>query len=431
MDIALPLVMLLVLLLAGMPIGFALLVTGALGISLVASPDTMLGVLQTLPYRSTTSYSLVTIPMFVLMANFITKGGLGRDIFESLRQWTGRLPGGSVIATIYASAGLGAICGSSAAAASTMGQVAIPELKRQGYSPALSVGAVAVAGTLAIMIPPSTGLIFYAILTEQSIGAMLIAGIVPGLIMALALSAGVLAWAIPGQRRGTIPRGTAFSLKQKLYSSRLLWPFVVLIVAIVGGIYFGVVSAIEASALGAAISLLMLVLLRRITWPEMVHGIKDTVYVTTMIYIIILGAHAFGQFLSMSRVPSRMLEALTTAGLGRWTVMLLILLAVLVMGFFMDQLAILSLSLPLIFPVIMELGFDPIWFGIVMILLAEIGLVTPPMGLNVFVAAGAANEPVEVGFRGIWPFVGIMFAVLALLLLVPDIATFMVPADLS
>lgn len=423
MTIALPLLLLLLFLLAGMPVGFALLTSGALGIMMVTSTDVMLGILATLPYRSMTSYSLVTIPMFVLMASFITKGGLGKDMFDSLRMWSGRLPAGSVVATIMASAGLGAICGSSAAAASTMGKVAIPELKRQGYSPELSVGSVAVAGTLAIMIPPSTGLILYAVLTEQSIGAMLLAGVVPGILLAVAMAGAVTLWAIRAQRVGTVPRGSAYSLKAKLYGSRLLWPFLVLVLAIVGGIYFGVVSAIEASALGALISLVLLIAMRRITGREILDSLKDTAYITTMIYTIIMGAHAFGEFLTLSAVPTKLLTSLTSVGLGRWGVLLVILLAILIMGFFMDQVAILSLAIPLVFPVIMALKFDPIWFGIIFTLLAEIGLVTPPMGLNVFVAAAAGEEDVSVGFRGIMPFLGVMFAVLVLLLVFPGIAT--------
>lgn len=430
LDVALPISLLVLLIIGGMPIGFALMISGTVGITMVTSWDVTLGVLQTAPFRDTASYALVTIPMFILMAEFITKGGLAKDIFEALKTWTGRLPGGAVVATIFASAGLGAICGSSAAAASTMGKVAVPELKRLGYSSSLSVGSVAVAGTLAIMIPPSTGLLLYALLTGTSIGGMLLAGILPGVLMACALAGVAFYRASTAIRRGEATRGQRYSVREKLRVSTTLWPFLILIFTILAGIYSGAVSAIEASALGAFVALLILIVLRRITFKEFVDASLSTGRLTSMIFIIIAGAGLFGYFLTVSRVPDHLLEAMLSAGFGRWAVLGVILFSIFVLGFFMDQIAILSLAIPIVFPIITELGFNAIWFGILFTCLAEIGLVTPPMGMNVFVASAASGESPEDGFRGTWPYVCMQLVVLMVLIAVPSISTFLVPAGL-
>lgn len=431
MDILLPTLLLVSLLLIGVPIGFSLLISGAVGVAMVTSVTTTLALLQTAPFRETAHYALVTIPMFVLMAEFITKGGLAKDIFNSLKTWSGRVPGGAVMATVFASAGLGAICGSSAAAASTMGRVAIPELKGLGYSPSFAVGSVAVAGTLAVMIPPSTALLLYALLTGSSIGGMLIAGILPGILTALAYAAVAFVLARAAIRRGEASRGAAYAIRDKLLSSTTLWPFLVLVGTILAGIYTGVVSAIEAAGLGASMALLILVVLRRITFSEFIDSVKGTAHLTSMIFIIIAGAAIFGYFLTVARVPSMVLGSLTSAGIGRWGVLILILLGILVLGFFMDQIAILSLALPVVFPIIQDLGFNEIWFGVLFVALAEIGLVTPPMGLNVFVASAAGNESVETGFRGVWPYVGIQVLVVVVLLAFPAISLVLVPSGLA
>jgi tripartite ATP-independent transporter DctM subunit len=430
-DVVAPIALLVLLIVTGIPIGFALMISGIVGISMVTTPDVALGVLQTLPFRESSAYALVTIPMFVLMAEFITKGGLAKDIFDALKLWSGRVPGGAVVATIFASAGLGAICGSSAAAASTMGRAAIPELKRLGYSPSFSVGSVAVAGTLAIMIPPSTGLLLYALLTGTTIGGMLIAGILPGILIAVAFAVLAVVRARRAIARGEASRGSRYTIGQKLAAASTLWPFALLIGGILYGIYSGIVSAIEASALGALLALVILVVLRRISGSEFVDAVRGTAQLTSMIFIIIVGAGLFGYFLTVARIPDKLLESLVSAGLGRWGVLLVILFAIFVLGFFMDQIAILSLAIPIVFPIVQNLEFDAIWFGILFTCLAEIGMVTPPMGLNVFVASAAGGETAETGFIGVWPYVAVLGVVLVILILVPQISTALVPASLG
>lgn len=430
MDVALPLLLLAALLLAGVPVSLSLLTSGFVGTYLVGGAGIALGIIRTEPFRETASYALITVPMFVLMAEFITKGRLAQDIFSSLQAWSGRVPGGAVVATVYAGAGLGAICGSSAAAASTMGKVAIPELRKLGYAAPFSVGAVAVAGTLAVMIPPSTVLLLYALLTDTSIGAMLLAGIVPGLFTATALALYVAFRARREVRSGTAHPGRAYSLREKLVSARSLWPFAVLILAVLGGIYTGVVSAIEASALGAACALVILAVLRRLTLRDVGDALRDTAHLSSMIFMIIVGAGIFGFFLTLARVPDQLADLMIDAGIGRWGILGLILLGIFVLGLFMDQIAIMSLTLPIVFPIVTGLGFDAIWFGIVFACLAEIGLVTPPLGLNVYVASAAGGETPETGFKGVWPFVLVMLGVLACLVAFPGLTQVFVPENL-
>lgn len=419
MDLIIPIGVLLVLVLIGAPIAFALFASGIIGILLVSSPEVLFGMLQTVPFAEASHYGLLTIPMFILMAQFIARGGLAADIFNALTIWTGRLPGGQVIATIFGSAGLGAISGSSVAAASTMGKVAIPELKRSGYSPSFAVGSVAVAGTLAVMIPPSTALILYALLTETSIGSMLIAGIIPGIVTAIAFALVALVRTLQARRRGEAPRGARYSLAAKARATKTLWPFGVLIFGILYGIYSGIVSAIEASGLGAFLALVLLAALRRISIPQFIDAVRETVYLSSMIALIIVGATVFGYYLTLAGVPSLLVDSLTAAGLSKYPVLFILLGVFLFLGFFMDQIAILSLMVPLSFPIVTGLGFDAVWFGILIVALAEIGLVTPPLGLNVFVASAAGGEPVEVGFRGVWHYVAAQLGVIGLLITFP------------
>lgn len=432
MDILIPFVLLFALLLAGLNVSLSLLAAGVVGIILVDSPTTALALFATEPFREAANYALVTIPMFILMAELITKGRIASDVFTALRAWTTRLPGGTAIATMYAGAGLGAVSGSSAASASMIGRVAIPELKREGNSPEFAVGSVAVAGTLAVMIPPSTVLLLYALLTGTSIAGMLFAGILPGLVTATILALYVLIRSryVARSRPATAPAAHDARPVRAGRALLSIWPFAVLIVAILGSIYLGLASAIESSALGVLFSLVILVVMRRVSFADVLHALRDTVHLTSMIFMIIVGAGFFGVYLALSQVPVRLAETIAELGIGRWGVLLIILLAVFVLGFFMDQVAIMSLTLPIVFPIVSELGFNAIWFGVLFACLAEIGLVTPPLGLNVYVASSAGGEPPEVGFRGVWPFVLVLLGVVGLLIAVPDITYVLVPEGL-
>jgi C4-dicarboxylate transporter, DctM subunit len=424
MSTLLPLLLLVILLVVRLPVGFALILSSAVGILMNSSFDAMMGVLRTAPYRGTSSYVLVTIPMFILMAHFATQSGITNNIFSSLNKWLGRLPGGVALATVFASAGLGAISGSSAASAATMGRVAVPEMKRLGYDTKFALGAVAASGTLAIMVPPSNGLILYAIITQTSVGAMLIAGIIPGILSALLYALLVIYWA--STHKDMAPPSETYTWAERFRSLSSFWPLPVLIGLVLGGIYTGAVTVIEASAIGAFSTFIIMILMGRMQWQPFLNAIRRTAYTTTMIFTIIFGAHMFGNFLAMTQVPQRLITAAVDADVSRWLFLLAGLAVVLVLGFFMDQVAILVLTLPILFPLVMEFGFHAVWFGIIFTKVAEIGLITPPLGLNVFVTAGAANESVTTAFRGVWRFLIVDVFTLGLLLSLPILSLWLV-----
>lgn len=420
MLILLPFVVLFALLLIRTPVAFSLAISGAFGILINSSGDAALGILQTVPYRAVSHYTLLTIPLFILMAQLAVSSGMADDIFDGLHKWLGRVPGGTAIATVLAGAGLAVVSGSSAASAGALSKSAVPPMLRHGYSKPLALGTVSAVGTLAIMIPPSNGLILYAIITENSIGAMLIAGVLPGILIALAFVCLVvyLARREPAVRRASIPH----SLGEKLSSLRSFWPIPVLSVAILGGIYSGAVTVVEAAALGAFLMLCLVVLVGRATVSSVIQAFTRTTYLTSMIFFLIMGAKIFGYFLSMTQVTTVILESTLESGMSRWVLLAVVLLILMVLGAFMDQTAILVLTLPVLYPVLMTAGYDPIWFGIIFTSVAELGLLTPPLGLNVYVASGAVGARVEDGFRGVWPFCVTHVALLLVFIAVPDIA---------
>jgi C4-dicarboxylate transporter DctM subunit len=418
-----PIALLLVLLALRLPVAFALIVAGSVGVYLAASMDAVVGLLQTIPYRSTTSYALLTIPMFILMAQFATHSGLTRDIFSSLRLWLGWLPGGLALSSLMASAGLAAVSGSSVASAATMAKVAVPEMRRHGYSATFALGSVATAGTLAVLIPPSTGLVLYGIITETSIGDMLLAGIIPGVVTTGILAAVIIGWGV--RHRGTVPAPTSATWVERFSSMRSFWPIPVLIVLVLGGIYSGAVTVVEASAVGASAMFVVLLISGGNRVQALHDALADTARITAMIFTIIFGAHVFGAYLSLAAIPQDLLALVQDAQLSKWAVLGFVVVLLLIMGCFMDQVAILVLTLPILFPLMTSLGFNPIWFGIVVIKLGEIGMITPPLGLNVFVASQAAGEPVEVGFRGVWRFFVAELFALAVLIAFPALSTWL------
>lgn len=418
-----PLLLLVVLLALRLPVAFALLVSGIVGVGLESSFDAVLGSLETVPYRSSTQYALLTIPMFVLMAQFATYGGMTREIFRSLNLWLGRLPGGVALAALLGSAGMGAVSGSSVATAATMSRVSVPEMKRLGYSRSFALGAVSSAGTLAVMIPPSTGLVLYGLITDVSIGAMLLGGILPGILSTFAFAVLIISWAM--RRRDLLPEVARPTWRERLASLRGFWPIPPLIVLVLGGIYSGAVTVVEASAVGAMGMLVVLLALSRRRGRAISESLTETAQVTTMIFTIIFAAHIFGTYLSLAGIPQDLTSLIEGAELSRWAVLVLVSILLLIMGAFMDPVAIMVLTLPILFPVMTDLGFDPVWFGIVVIKIMEIGVITPPLGLNIFVAARAAGEPVEVAFAGIWRFVLVELVTLSILCAFPIISTWL------
>ncbi|MBC7132741.1 MAG: TRAP transporter large permease [Roseovarius sp.] len=410
------------LLVAGMPIGFAMGIAGTVGLYLIGGVNLALGILSVAPYRNTASWLLTAIPLFILMAEILAASRISSDMFRAANRWVGHLPGGLAVATVFTSAGFGAVSGSSTAATATMARTVAPEAEKYGYDRGMIVGTVAAAGTLSIMIPPSVVLMVYGIITETSIGGLFIAGILPGLITALSFAGITMIWA--SLDRGAAPAAQRHGWGARFASLRDLWPVVVLFVFVLAGIYSGAVTVTEAAAVGCFGALLIaVVMLRRMGWRDFMGALERTTRPTAMIFTIIIGAHIFGYFVTLTMAPQALVSYVNGLEIGPGMVILILIVIYVLLGCVMDQLAILILTMPIVFPMVMELGYSPIWFGILVTKTVEIGLITPPIGMNVFVASSITGVPLKRVFVGVLPFVLAEFAVLALIAFFPGIVT--------
>ena len=412
---------LLALLFLRMPIGIAMALVGALGIAVLNSPDAALHVLGSYPYSHAAVQALSVIPLFVLMGNFAAVSGMSADLFAAAYAWLGHRRGGLASATILACAGFAALSGSSVASAITMGRVTLPEMRRYNYDPRLATGVVAAGGTLGILIPPSTVLVIYGILTEQSIGKLFLAGFLPGLLLtALFIVTVALVCAV---RPAFGPPGPRATMPERWAALGRAVPFFVLLVATIGGMYAGVFTVTEASAVGAGLTLVHALWRRQLTRPLLADALLQTVRTTAMVFLILIGAHIFSPFLAMSRIPVDLASALTGMALAPLVVVAVILVAYVVLGMFLEGFAILVLTVPIVFPIVLALGYDPIWFGIFMVIVLEMGLISPPVGINVFVVKGVAEDvPMGQIFAGIMPFWVAMMVCVALIVAFPQIA---------
>ncbi len=419
----LPIILLLVLLVVGMPVAFAMGVSGTIGIYMLGGMDTLMGILGTSPYRSAASFLLTTLPLFIFMAEIISATNITRDLFNAAHKWLGHLPGGLGIATVMACALLGAMSGSSTASAAAMSSIAIPEMVKFNYKKHMAAGVVAIGGTLAIMIPPSIPMIVYGITTETSIGKLLIAGVFPGLLTALFYSVGIIGWVKLDPE--VAPLISPHSWRERFFSLKGIWPALVLITLVIGGMYSGFVTATEAAAVGAFGALMLGLAMHRLTWRSFSTAVKSTLRSSTMIFTIIIGAMILGYYMTISLFTQSAISYITSLPIGRWGVMMILVVVYLMLGCFMDQIAILLLTLPLTFPLATGLGFDPIWFGVIVIALAEIGLVTPPVGLNSYVVSSVSKVSLEETFKGAGIMLIFEAVVLAILLAFPQISTWL------
>lgn len=424
MVVTITLILLFVFLALGMPIAFALGISGSIGLIMLGGFQMFGGILQTTPYESVSSYLLSTIPMFILMAEFMTASGITKDLFFAANKWLGRLPGGLALAAIFAGTGMAAVSGSSTASAATLSSAAVPEMRRYGYQMDFSLGVVSIAGTLAVMIPPSIALILYGILTETGIGSLLIAGIIPGLLTAIGYMITVFIYVklrpeVAPQVKEVVP------LKEKFESIKYTWPMLLLIVAVIVAIYTGIVTPTEAGALGAFVAFLIALAMRRLTVQKVNQALSRTLRSTTMILFIVIGAMIFSYFVTVTQVTQNLISFIQASDISKWVVLAAVVVIYLILGMFLDQIAILILTLPFTFPLITSLGFDPIWFGVIVTKTVEIGLVTPPVGLNVFVASGVTGVTPAVAFRGVILFVFVELVILLLLILFPALSTWL------
>lgn len=419
MILLLVLATLFVLLAIGAPVGFAMGISGALGLWLTGGLDMLLGILQTTPLTSVSSYELITIPMFLLMAELVLVSGVADGLFRAAAAWIGRVPGGLGMATALAGAGFGAVCGTSTASAATLSSTSLPAMLKQGYEPKLAAGVVAISGTLAMLIPPSIALVIYGLLAEVNIGKLLIGGVIPGLLVtgAIMLTVYFLVWQEPSRA----PRPIAIAFREKVKLLREVGPMLVLFGLVTGIIYTGIATPTEASAIGAFGAFVIAAYRRTLTRAAMLHAFRRAAHSSCMIAMILLGASIFGYFFTLTQVTQQLVHWVGALDVSRWVIIVLILAGYIVLGSFMDQIAILVLTVPIVLPLIKSLGFDPLWFGVIKIVTAEVGMITPPIGLNCFIVSRYAQRPVTEVFHGTLPHFVAHLIVIAIMVMFPQI----------
>lgn len=416
--------LLLVLILLGTPIGFALILTGILGFGYLVSPYAALSLLAKEIFLTLSSYSLAVLPLFFLMGQIAFQAGMSKRLFATAYVWLGQLPCGLAIAAIGGCAGFSAISGSSSATAATMGTVALPEMRKYNYDLSLATGSIAAGGTLGILIPPSVVLIIYGIQTEQSIGKLFVAGILPGILLTglFCITVLILAWLNPNLG----PRGPKTTFRQKLSALPGLLEALLLFGLVMWGLLDGWFTPTEAGGVGALGALCLGLVRRQITWKAIGHATVETTRIVVMLFVILAGAMVFGKFLAVSRIPTALAEWAVSLPVSPVVVLCLVLGIYALGGCIMDALSFLLVTIAVFFPMVQRLGFDPIWFGVIIVILLEMGSITPPVGINVYVIKGVAPD-VELGtvFKGILPFFVTMVVCIFILILFPQIALFL------
>lgn len=408
----------------GLPIGFGMMLVGVAGFAWIVGWGPAFAMFGQLAYETSLSYSLTVLPLFILMGNFITQSRLSEELYNLAYAYLGHRRGGLAMATLVACGGFGAICGSSLATAATVSKVAIPSMRQYGYADSLAAGSVAAGGTLGILIPPSTMLVLYGILTETDIGALFIAGILPGILGVVLYSLAVAA--VTAYRPELGPPAERVPRAERWRAIGKVWGVLVLFAGVMGGIYFGVFTPTEAAGMGAGGAFLFVLARGALTWKGLFTVLVETARTTSMMFIVLIGAMLFSNFVNVAGLP-----AVLTGWLGQlqtepMLVLLAILVIYLVLGCLLETLSMLVLTIPVFFPIVHMLGFDPVWFGILVVVAIEISLITPPIGLNVFVLASVLPDvSAPTIFRGIMPFIAVDILRLAIIVLVPGVALYL------
>ncbi len=414
------------------PIGLAMLICGMAGNYLINGTwIPILSQMKSMPFETFSNYSLSIVPLFLLMGQFATRGGMSKALFKAAEAWLGHLKGGVAMAAIGACGGFGAICGSSLATAATMGQVALPEMKRFGYSDALSTGALAAGGTLGILIPPSVVLVIYAVLAEQNIAKLFVAAFIPGFLAALGY---IIAIAIYVRLKpGTAGDREKADLSVRVNALLDVWPVMLVFTVVIGGIYAGVFTPTEAAAIGAAGTGLIAIFNGGLSLSSFFEALLETAVSTGMIFFIVLGASVFNTFLGFSQLPQEAVTWVNSMGYSPWMVLFFVLLCYLIFGCIMDSLSMILLTIPVFFPMMaaLDFGLPPeefaLWFGILVLIVVEVGLITPPVGMNLFVINSmATNVPMSQTYRGVIPFVISDLVRVGILILFPALSLVLV-----
>lgn len=418
------LVALFVLLIIRVPVAMSMLIVGFVGTAIMNGLAPAYSALSGETIEITTFFPLLVVPLFVLMGNLAGISGMSRDLYDAAYAWVGHLRGGLASATIAGCAGFAALSGSSIASAVTMGRVALPEMKRFNYSDSLATGSVAAGGTLGILIPPSTGMVIYAILTEQSIGKLFMAGVFPGLLLTglflISIFIVTKIWPHTG------PAGPRVDFRDRLRTLLRASNIVGIVLVTIGGIYAGLFTPVEAAGVGAFLTFIVAIFRRTVTGPNMKFVVLQTLRTSATVFMILIGAHVFVPFMALTEIPADLVGFLTGLDMSDLGILIIILVTYIVLGTFLEGIAMLVLTLPIVYPLILEMGLSPIWFGVIAVIVLEMGLISPPVGVNVFVVKGIAPDvPMNTIFRGIWPFWISMAVCLAILVAFPEIALFL------
>ncbi len=413
--------LLLLLLASSMPVAFAMATVGFVGFAMIVSPAAALHLITVDLYDTVSSMSLTVIPLFVFMGQISFHAGISRRLFTTAYAWLGSLPGGMAMATVGACTGFGAICGSGPATAATMASVALPEMKRYKYDMELASGAVAAGGSLGMLIPPSVVFIVYAIMTEQSIGALFIAGVLPGLLIALLFCLTIYLHCRLRPHLG--PAGPRTSWRDKVVSLNGVIETLILFLLVIGGMFLGWFTPTEAAGIGAAGSLVVAAVKRQLTRKKIQRALVETVRTSCMVMFIVAGAVMFGHFLAVTQIPFKLAAWLSSLPLAGWIIMSFIILFYLFAGCFVDALALILLTIPIFAPVVSKLGYNPIWFGVIIVVVTQMGVISPPVGVNAYIVSGIERDiPLQTVFKGVLPFLAALIVAAAILLAFPQIS---------
>lgn len=415
---------LVVLLFAGVPIAFSMAVVGIGGTAMVVGLPQAMSQISLIAWDKGTDFIIVCIPLFVFMGQLTATTGIAGDLYDCLQKWLSRRRGGLAISSVLACGGFGAVTGSSVACVATMGTIVYPEMKKYGYDRKLATGVLAASGTLGILIPPSLAFAFFGTLTDVSIAALFIAGIIPGILTIIVFS--TIVWFTCLRRPEAGPLGPKFGWPERLASTRAILPIAAIFLLVIGTLYGGICTPTEASGIGAAGTVLVTALMRRLTWQNLKRALWETGVVSAFIYAIIIGGYLIARFLAVTQITDVLVDFVTNSGMGRLQFILFMVVMYIVLGAFLDVFGMTILTIPFIFPITQALGIDPVWLGVFVVIMTEVALITPPVGVNVFVMRSIASDvPMGDIFRGVFPFLLGEFLVIGLIVAFPGIATWL------
>lgn len=415
----------------GLEIAFSLALVGVIGLLLISGWQVGLGVIGSIAWSNSTSFNFIALPLFVFMSAILLHSGVGKGLFSAISRWVAFLPGGLAVAAVISCAVFSAVSGSSVATAATIGMIAIPEMLRRGYAKPLIIGSLAAGGTLGILIPPSVPMILYGVMTETSIGHLYAAGMIPGLVLTAIFATYVIGYAMVYPEAAPRSADDRSTLAEKVAGLREIWPVALLVVVVLGAMYAGIVTPTEAAALGCLVSLLIALAMRSLSVDVVRRACLETVRVTSMVMLIIIFSGIFSHVIALLGLPKALLSSISELGLPAWAFFVLVFSALLVIAYALEELSVMIIILPILFPLVTAFGFDPVWFGIVMVVWLEIGFITPPVGMNLFVIQGMMPNAKAIDVvRGTTPFVLLMILLVALLFAFPELALWL-PAQMS